>query len=164
LYTELKRTPRVAGVSVKRTAIESYQTTMAENLLRMKALNLVFASIVAVGVVYNCARISLAERSRDLATLRVLGFSKAETSLVLLGELAILVLAAVPLGLVLGYVLAWLLTWSLNTEVHRFPLVINSSTYAFAVIVVVLAALLSALLVQRRIDRFNLVEVLKARD
>jgi putative ABC transport system permease protein len=164
LYHELKQTPRVAGVSIKRADIESYQQTMAENLLRMKLLNVIFASVVAVGVVYNCARISLAERSHELATLRVLGFTRGETSLILLGELAILVLAAIPLGLVAGYMLAWLLSGALNTEVHRFPLIIYPRTYAFAVVVVVLAAVLSALVVRRGMNRLNLVEVLKARD
>lgn len=164
LYHQLKQTPRVAGVSIRRADIQSYENTMAENLLRMKLINVIFASVVAVGVVYNCARISLAERSHELATLRVLGFTRGETSLILLGELAILVLAAIPLGLAVGYGLAWLLSGALNTEVHRFPLVIHARTYAFAVVVVVMAAIASALVVRRRMDRFNLVEVLKARD
>ncbi len=164
LYHALKETPRVAGVSIKRADIQSYQDTMAENLLRMKLMNVIFASVVAVGVVYNCARISLAERSRELATLRVLGFTRGETSLILLGELAILVIAAIPLGLVLGYLLAWLLSGALNTEVHRFPLIIHARTYALAVAVVIVGAIVSALVVRRRMDRFNLVEVLKARD
>ena len=164
LYRELKQTPRVAGISIKRAAIDSYQKTMAENLLRMKGINVLFACIVAIGVVYNFARISLAERSRELATLRVLGFTRGETSSVLLGELAILVVIAVPLGLAVGYVLAWLLTAALNTEVHRFPLIIHGRTYAFAVIVVVVAAIASAMAVRRRMDHFNLVEVLKTRD
>ncbi len=164
LYQRLQQSPRVAGVSIKKADIESYQKTMAENILRMKLINVVFAAIVAVGVVYNCARISLAERSRELATLRVLGFTRVETSRILLGELAILVVAAIPLGLLMGYGLSWLLSIALNTELHRFPLVIRGRTYALAVIVVVLASLLSALFVRRRMDHFNLVEVLKARD
>ncbi len=164
LYHQLQQTPRVAGVSIKRADIESYQKTMAENLLRMKLLNVIFAAIVSVGVVYNCARILLAERCRELATLRVLGFARSETSRILLGELAILVVAAIPVGLVMGYGLSWLLSSALNTELHRFPLVIRGRTYAIAVIVVVFASLLSAQIVRRRMDGFNLVEVLKARD
>ncbi|QDU30665.1 FtsX-like permease family protein [Anatilimnocola aggregata] len=164
LYRELKQTPRVAGISIKRAAIDSYQKTMAENLLRMKGINVLFACIVAIGVVYNCARVSLAERSRELATLRVLGFTRGETSWVLLGELAILVVAAIPWGLVVGHGFAWLLTAALNTEVHRFPLIIHGRTYAFAIVVVILAAMASALAVRRRMDHVNLVEVLKTRD
>lgn len=164
LFTELKATPRVAGVNIKRAGIESYRKTMAENLLRMKAMTVVFASIVACGVVYNCARISLAERSRELGTLRVLGFTRGETAMVLLGELAVLVAVAIPIGMFLGYLLSWLLTISLNTEIHRFPVIIHGRTYGFAMIVTVLAAFGSALIVRRRMDRFNIVEVLKARD
>ncbi len=164
LYHQLQLTPHVAGVSIKRADIESYQKTMAENILRMKLINVVFAAIVAVGVVYNCARISLAERSRELATLRVLGFTRAETARILLGELAILVVAAIPVGLMMGYGLSWLLSQALNTELHRFPLIISGRTYVMAVVVVIAASLFSALIVRRRMDKFNLVEVLKARD
>lgn len=164
LYARLKRLPRISGVGIKRAAIESYNKTMRENLLRMKTLNVFFAAIVAIGVVYNCARISLAERTRDLATLRVLGFTRREISQILLGELAVLVVAAIPLGLAIGYILSWLLTAALNTEVHRFPLIIHRQTYVFAVLVTIVAAIGSALVVNRRLNRLQLVEVLKARD
>lgn len=164
LFEKLKATPRVAGVNIKRAGIESYRKTMAENLLRMKAMTVIFASIVACGVVYNCARISLAERSRELGTLRVLGFTRGETAMVLLGELAVLLAVAIPIGLTMGYLLSWLLTLSLSTEVHRFPVIIQGRTYAFAIVVTILAALASAFIVRRRMDRFNIVEVLKARD
>lgn len=164
LYSKLKQTPRVAGVSIKQAVLDSYERTMAENLLRMRVINVLFAAALACGVVYNSARIALAERSRELATLRVLGFTRREVSFILLGELALLVGAAIPLGMLLGYQLALVLVRSLDTEVHRFPLVINSSTYALAVTVTVLAALASALLVRRRLDHFDLVAVLKTRD
>ena len=164
LYAELKATPRVAGVAIKRASLESYEQTLAENVLRMKAINVLFASVVAFGVVYNCARISLAERSRDLATLRVLGFTRAETARILFGELAVIVLAAIPVGLVVGYLLAGLLTASLATEVHRFPLRVSAGTYAFAALVVLTAAAGSASLVRRRLETLDLVAVLKARD
>lgn len=164
VYRTLKATPRVAGASVKRVAIENYRRTMAENLLRMRAINVVFAMIVAVGVVYNSSRISLAEHLRELATLRVLGFTRRETAIILWIELACLVAAAIPMGMAVGYVLAWLMTAALNTEVHRFPLVIRPTTYAFAAFVAVVAALGSGWLARRRLDQFDLVEVLKARD
>lgn len=164
LYARLKGTPRISGVSIKRAALESYERTLAENVLRMKAVNVMFASIVAFGVVYNCARISLAERGRELATLRVLGFTRAETAYILFGELALIVAAAIPVGWGLGYLLAGLLTASLSTEVHRFPLRVSSATYAFAALVVLAASVLSALVVHRRLDQLEIVSVLKARD
>lgn len=164
VYRALKETPRVAGASVKRVAIENYRRTMAENLLRMRAINVTFAMIVAVGVIYNSARISLAEHLRELATLRVLGFTRRETAFILWIELAGLVAAAIPMGLAVGYVLAWMMTAALNTEVHRFPLVIRPTTYAFGTFVAVVAAMGSGWLTRRRLDQFDLVEVLKARD
>jgi putative ABC transport system permease protein len=164
LYATLKQTPRLAGVTIKKAALESYERTLAENVLRMKAINVLFASIVALGVIYNCIRISLAERSRELATLRVLGFTRAETAYTLFGELAIIVAAAIPLGWGLGYLFAAMLTFTLNTEVHRFPLRVSSATYAFAALVALAALAASVLIARRRLDRLDMVSVLKARD
>jgi len=164
LYVRLKHAPRVGGVVIKEAALESFRETIAENLLRMKAINVLFACIIAFGVVYNSARISLAERSRELATLRVIGFTRAEVSRILLGELAVLTAAAIPLGLVLGHGFAALTTWAYDTELFRIPLVIERSTYGFAALVTLLAALVSGLIVRRRIDRLDLVEVLKTKE
>ena len=164
LYRKLKRTPKVANVNIKRAALESFQKTLAENLLRMKTFNVIFASIIAFGVVYNSARISLSERGRELATLRVIGFTRTEISFILLGELALLTLIALPLGLLFGYGLSGLAIWALETETQRFPLVINSSTYAFAATVTMVAALISGLIVRRRVNQLDLVAVLKSRE
>lgn len=164
LYAQLKQAPRVASVGLRSALLESYTKTMGENLLRMRAINLFFAIVVSVGVVYNAARVTLAEQTRELATLRVLGFSRQETSYILLAELAILVAFAIPLGLSIGHGFAWLLAWTLATEVHRFPVIVSGSTLALAILVTVVAAFGSALIVRRRIDRLDLVSVLKARD
>jgi putative ABC transport system permease protein len=164
LYAELKRTPRIAGVAIKSAALESYLQTLAENVLRMKAINVMFAAVVAFGVVFNAARITLAERSHELATLRVLGFTQRETARILFGELVVIVVIAIPVGWLCGYAFAGFLTTSLSTEVHRFPLLVSSGTYAFATLVVVVAVVVSLLVVQRRLSRLDLVSVLKARD
>ncbi|MFG0331878.1 MAG: ABC transporter permease [Maioricimonas sp. JB049] len=165
LYTELKNTPRVASVTIKMAALRSFQETIAENLLTMQFFNVLFASVIAFGVVYNSARISLSERSRELATLRVIGFSRQEISAILLGELAVLVLVAIPLGLYLGYGFAYLTTLSMvDTEMFRIPLVIERKTYAFATTVIILAALISGLVVRGRLDRLDLIGVLKTRE
>jgi putative ABC transport system permease protein len=163
LYAELKSTPAVGAVTIKSAAIESFRRTIAENLLRMRAFNILFASIIAFGVVYNSARISLSERSRDLATLRVIGFTRGEVSLILLGELAVLTLAAIPVGLAMGTGFAWLMVSALQSRDYRFPLVIEPSTYAFAIAVTLAAAAISGLVVRRRVDRLDLVEVLKTK-
>ena len=164
LYSELRSVPMVAGVTVKHHAIESFENTVGENMLVMKRINLLFACIIAVGVVYNSARISLSERSRELATLRVIGFTRAEISAILLGELAIVTLLAVPLGLWIGYWLAaGLVSW-LDLELFRFPLVIRRTTYGLAASVVLSASIVSGLLVRRRLDQLDLIAVLKARE
>ena len=164
LYAQLKETPTVAGVSVKTAALKSFNDTIANNLGKIRSFNIFFATIIAVGVVYNSARISLAERSRELATLRVIGFSKAEVSTILLGELAILTLTALPLGMLIGYGLAYQVSLGLDTEVYRIPLVVNPSTYATAALVVIVAAIGSGLLVRRGLGQLDLVGVLKTKD
>ena len=165
LYTALKNTPRVPSVSVKAAALESFRSTVAENLLQMRLFNVIFAVIIAFGVVYNNARIALEERSRELATLRVIGFTRAEISLILLGELATVTAVAIPAGLVLGHALGWfLITYAYDTEMFRIPLVINRSTYAFAAAVTAAAAVVSGLIVRRGLDRLDLVAVLKSKE
>ena len=162
LFAALKAAPRVAVVSTRAAMLATFRALMAENILRMRVINVVFAGIIAFGVVYNAARISLAERSRELATLRVIGFGRDEISLIFIGEIAVLTLVAIPLGLVLGRAFAALAVVALGTESQRFPLVVYASTYAFAVTTVVTAALLSSLLVRRQLDRLDLLAVLKA--
>jgi putative ABC transport system permease protein len=164
LYQKLKVTPRVAGVTIKEAALRSLRETMAENLLKMRFFNILFASVIAFGVVYNTARISLQERGRELATLRVIGFTRAEISFILLGELAVLTLAAVPVGLAVGYGLAALATRGMDTDLYRIPLVVDRSTFAFAATVVLTATLLSGLVVRRQLDRLDLVSVLKTKE
>ncbi len=164
LYRQLKQTPGVASVIVKQAALRSFHETVAENFLRMRVFNIVFACIIAFGVVYNSARISLSERSRELATLRVIGFRRREISMILLGELAVLVLVAIPLGFLIGYGLAALVTYAFDTELYRIPLVIERSTYGLAAVVIIAAALVSGLVVRRRLDHLDLVAVLKTRE
>lgn len=165
LYSKLKESPRVGSVSIKGAAIRSFRDTVAENLLRMRSFVILFASVIAVGVVFNSARISLAERSRELATLRVIGFTRAEISLLLLGELALLTILAIPVGMVLGYALAaFVIQFSYDTELFRMPLVIDRSTYGFAVVVTLAGGLGSALAVRRMLDRLDLVAVLKSKE
>lgn len=165
LYTELKNAPRVASVLIKGSTMRSFRDTVGENLLRMRSFVALFAGVIAVGVVFNSARISLAERSRELATLRVIGFTRAEISFLLFGELGLLTLIAIPAGMVMGYVLASLLIqFSYDTELFRMPLVIDRSTYGFAAVVTLTTAVGSALLVRRMLDRLDLVAVLKSKE
>jgi len=163
LFQSLKLTPRIASVTIKQATIQSFQDTIAENLLQMRAFTVVFASIIAFGVVYNSARISLAERGRELATLRVIGFTRGEISMILLGELAVLTLIALPIGMAIGYGLGAMMIVALETEHQRLPFVIGPPTYGFAVAVTLVAALACGLVVRRRLDHLDLIEVLKTR-
>jgi putative ABC transport system permease protein len=164
LFQKLKATPRIAGVTVKSAAVKSFRNSIGETLRPMRISNMIFASIIAFGVVYNTARISLAERSRELATLRVLGYTKAEISRILLGELAVLTMAAMPLGMAIGYAFSALTANSFDFDVYRIPLIVNRSTYATAAVVTLIAASVSALVVRNRINRLDLIAVLKSRE
>lgn len=164
LYRTLKETPKVAGVLVKEHSIQSFNNTIAQNLGIMKRINLIFACIIASGVVYNSARVSLAERSRELATLRVIGFTRREISAILLGELAVVTLLALPLGMALGKFFAWWMCTMFDQELFRFPMVVTNHTYAWSALVVILAAAVSGLIVRRNLDHLDLVAVLKQRE
>jgi putative ABC transport system permease protein len=163
-HRRIKLTPAVAGVSSKRAAIDNFRSTLAENMNVMIFFNVLFSSVIAFGVVYNAARISLSERSRELASLRVLGFTRGEISTILLGELGVILMAAIPAGLVLGYGLAGLLVLAFDTELFRIPLVVSTRTFGFAAATTLAAAIVSGLVVRRRLDRLDLVAVLKTRE
>jgi putative ABC transport system permease protein len=164
LYDALKEMPAVAGVSIREPTVASFDETLARSHGMVTSYIVGFAVLIAFGVVYNTARIALSERARELASLRVLGFTRAETSRILLDEQATLVLAALPLGLFWGYGGAALLVLAFDTELYRLPFVLHPGTYVYAVIVILLAAVVSALIVRRRIDRLDLVAVLKTGD
>jgi putative ABC transport system permease protein len=158
----LKGIPRVTWVAIKDSLRENFRQTTAASIGLIQMIYLVFAVVVAFGVVYNNARISLAERARELATLRVIGFSRREVGGVLVTELVLLALIAVPLGLMLGTGFATAIIRAVNTETVRLPLVLTRSNYAFAVSVVTIASAICAFLVLRKLNRLDLVGALKA--
>lgn len=164
LYRKLKETPRVSGVTSKLVALQSLRDTLAATLMQMRTINLAFASVIACGVVYNSARIAVAERSRDLASLRVLGYTRFEISYILLGEMALMTVAAIPVGLALGYGLVVIASLGYDTELFRIPVVVYRSTYGLAAVVVLAASIAAGLVVRRRLDTLDLVAVLKARE
>lgn len=158
----LKETPQAAGVVIKDAMRQSFRQTTAESIGLIQVIYSTFATVVAFGIVYNSARIALSERSRELATLRVLGFSRSDVGRVLVGELVLLAAVALPLGLWLGSGMAGLLIASINTETVRLPLVLSSSNYAYATLVIVLATTLSAWVACRKLHQLDLVGALKA--
>jgi len=161
IFTALKGMPRVAGVAERAQEIRNFNKVMQETMLFFTYVATAFSVIIAFGVVYNSARIALTERSRELASLRVLGLTRAEISYILLGELGILTLVAIPLGLWLGVEMCYFIAHSMQNDLYRVPVVLVPFTYAFAVTVVLISAALSGLVVRRRLDQLDLIAVLK---
>jgi len=164
LSEELRAMPGVAGVTFKRTVLRKFRDTIAATMDMTIFINVVFAAIIAMGVVYNAARVALSERSHELASLRVLGYTRAEISLILLSEIAVLTLAALPLGWLFGYGLAVAIFQTVQSEVYRFPLYVSPAATAWASLGIIAASVAAGLLVRRRLDRLDLIAVLKVRE
>jgi putative ABC transport system permease protein len=164
IFDNLKEMPRISGVEMREKAITNFYDTMAETILIFTFINTILAGIIAFGVVYNSARIALSERSRELASLRVLGFTREEISYILLGELGILTLAAIPFGFLVGRGMCAYIANSLQSDLFRIPLILEPDTYSFAALVVILSACVSALIIRRRLNRLDLIAVLKSKE
>lgn len=164
IFQRLKERPRIVGTVVREQELKNFHRAMDETMLFWTFVATLFAGVIAVGVVYNSARITLTERSRELASLRVLGYTRGEISYILLGELALITLVAIPLGLLLGNVLCGYIAQSLESDMYRVPLILEPDTYAFAALVILIAATVSGLLVRRRLDHLDLIEVLKTKE
>jgi putative ABC transport system permease protein len=164
LYKTLKKMPFVAGVSIKEAALHNFRKTLADTLLFMVMFQTIFSMVIAFGVVYNAARLAVSERSRELASLRVLGFTRTEISAILLGELAILTFIGIPVGLVLGHFGSYGAISTFDTELFRLPFHLNPSTYGLAVVIVLIAAIISGLIVRRKLDHLDLIAVLKTKE
>lgn len=164
IYRALQDMPTVAGVSLKSDALIAFQTLMDTGAGAIRYVMGVIAFVITFGIVYNAARIAHAERARDLASLRVIGFTRGEAGFVLLGELAVVTLVALPLGAVLGYYLSFGIAAGFSTDLYQIPAVFSPKTYGFAALVVLGAALASGWLVKRDMDRADLVSALKTRE
>jgi putative ABC transport system permease protein len=164
LERRLSRVPAVADVGSRDALVGGFREQSGQLLLVMMLILTAFASVIAAGVVYNNARVALSMRERDLASLRVLGFTRREISAVLLGEMGVQVLLAIPLGIWVGIRLCEGIAGSIDPERYRLPVVLSPATYAYAIGVVLLASAVSALLVRRRLDNLDLIGVLKTRE
>ena len=163
-YAAIKAMPMVSGLGLQRLSLSNFRTSIALLITVMASIYTGLAAVIAFGLVYNSARISLSERARELASLRVLGFTRGEVLWILLLELTALTLAAQPPGWLMGYGLAWVMQTRLAGELMRVRLVVDTSTYLLASTIILSAAILSALVVRERINRLDLVSVLKTRD
>jgi putative ABC transport system permease protein len=159
-----KQFPVVTGVSSPDTMLESFREQLADSMLVASGFLLAFAGIIAVGVVYNAARISLSERGRELASLRVMGFHRSEVATLLLGEQGILTLVAIPMGLIIGYGICYAMAIGLTTDIYRIPFVIDPQTIVISALFIIITAAASAWVVRRRLHRLSMVDVLKTRE
>ena len=164
LFAALKELPQVSSVMLKKSAIATFHETLGETILIFISFFVVFAAVLGFGVIYNATRIALSERGRELATLRVLGFTRWEISYVLLGEAALLVLVGLPLGCLVGFGLAGLMASAFETELFRVPLVIHADSYGIAILIALAAVTQSGIVVRRRLDHLDLISALKTRE
>ncbi len=164
IYDTLNGMPRVATTENRKDELRNFQKTLSRQVLIYAFIIIAFATTIASSVVYNSVRIALSERSRELASLRVLGFTRGEISYILLGELTIFTLVAIPLGFLIGRGLCAYIVTTLQTDLFRIPFVIEPSTYAFSATVVLLSAAVSGLIVRRKLDKLDLVAVLKTKE
>jgi putative ABC transport system permease protein len=164
LYAELKDMPAVSAVILQKESLAMFRKTLARNINIMMTTFIVLAVIICFGVVYNSARIQLSERGRELASLRVLGFTRMEVSTILLGEIALLTVLALPFSWLFGYGFYWLLITGFDTELYRVPFTIARQTYVYASLIMLAAAVVAAFVVRLRIDDLDLIRVLKTRE
>jgi len=163
-FARLKALPRVAGVTLTSAMLKAFRDTSTEYMLFFAGILVFFAVVIAAGVVYNSARIALAERERELATLRIIGLTRGEAWFVLVGELAVLVLLAIPVGCLLGYGMAAYVSWGMDSDLYRIPVIVDRSSFGYAALVVVLATAAVAAGLRRRLARLDLVAVLKTKE
>jgi putative ABC transport system permease protein len=164
LFARVKETPGLFTISLQRRAYQMFRALLDQNMMTMVWFYVGFAAVIALGVAYNASRITLSERAHELATLRVLGYHKREVALILVGELALLTLAALPLGCVIGYGLTILIINLFTTDLYQMPFGLAPQTYGWSSIVVIVSAAVSSGMVAWRIRTLDLVRVLKTRD
>ncbi len=164
VYARLKDMPQIAGIVEHKSAIQAFYDTIAETLLFFTFVATLLGGSIAFGVIYNSMRIALSERNRELASLRVLGFERAEVAYILLGELGLLTLIAIPPGLLIGYGLCAYIAYAFDTDLYRVPLVLGMNIYAFAALVVIVSSIISAGMIWRNLAHLDMVAVLKTKE
>jgi putative ABC transport system permease protein len=164
LYSFLKQMPHIAGVGLPAVILKGFNDTFARTIGMFTFFLVLFSSAIVFGVVYNAARIALTERGRELASLRVLGFTKGEISQILFGEQAVLTVLAIPFGYLIGYTLCYTVNNLTDREIMRLPLVFSDRTFVLTALIVAAATVLSSFVVSLRLRSLDLIEVLKTRE
>jgi len=161
LYKQLKETPAVIGLNIVSVLRQIFEDILAENMLKMMSINILFAIFISFGVIYNTARIALSERGRELANLRVLGLTQREVAYLLFGELAIITLLSIPIGFWIGNAMVYGMAATLDSELYRIPIYLSNATYGYAAVIVITSACFSFFLVWRQVVQIDLVSAQK---
>ncbi|MDG6773171.1 FtsX-like permease family protein [Thiomicrorhabdus sp. ZW0627] len=164
VYAKLKGMPRIVGAVEQRSSIEGFYEMMDNTILFFTFITTLLGGSIAFGVVYNSMRIALSERNRELASLRVLGLRRSEVAYILLGELALLTIIAIPIGFLIGNGLCYYLALKFDSDLYRIPVVLNPDIYAFAALVVIVSSIISAIMIWRNLAHLDMVAVLKAKE
>ncbi|MGB7242016.1 MAG: FtsX-like permease family protein, partial [Sulfitobacter sp.] len=164
LHTAIKNTPRISGIVEMNDNRRAFEDTIEQNIVVMNTIYIVVAVLITIGVTYNAARIQLSERARELASLRILGFGRGEVSYILIGEMMLIALVAQPFGWLIGAGIAQMMTNAFTSDLYSIPLVLKPATFTLASLVVLSAAFASVMIVRRRLDRLDLVSVMKTRE
>lgn len=161
VYREIKETPAVVGILDKKAAVANFKSIISRSTFWMRTINALFAAFIAFGVSYNSALIAYTERARDLATMRVMGFSQRELAAILLTEIGIITLLAIPIGMPLGYAFCFWTTLAVDTESHRFPLIVNPDTFVYGIVVLCVSIAISSFAILRLLKQIDILAVLK---
>ncbi|MFN3388772.1 MAG: ABC transporter permease, partial [Allosphingosinicella sp.] len=164
LFRAVKRRPMIAGIAFRSAVLRNFEKQVKENILVFRFYSLFLSAIIVFGVVYNNARLSFSERARELATMRVLGYRRSEVSYILVGELIVLTLLSLPLGVAVGVGFALYIASAFSSDIYTIPFTVSAATIGLALATVLVASIGSALLVRRRVDRLDLIRVLKSRE
>ncbi len=157
-------TPAVASADIAEENYENIADTIAENIAVTSTLLVIFAGVIAFSIIYNSTVVSLLERERELASLRVLGFTKQEVGAIVYQENFLLGGVGVLLGLPFGAWSARTLLALLDTDMYRMPYHAETASFMLSAGLIAAFVALANLAVRRRIHRLDMVEVLKSRE
>ncbi|WP_439154281.1 ABC transporter permease [Yoonia sp.] len=164
LHERLKDIPKLISIVMMSDSRRTFTETIGENVVVMNTVYIVISMLITIGVAYNGARIQLSERARELASLRILGFTRGEVSYILIGETMLLAFLAQPLGWLIGAQIAQAMVNGFSSDLYNIPLVLRPAMFAKASLVVLFAAFASVMIVRRRLDKQSLVAVMKVRE
>ena len=161
---ELEDIPAVSSIEVKEDSIRNMNETIQMNMKVTSFVTVLFAGIISFSIIYNITSVSLAERERELASLRVMGFSREEVGRILYHENIALGVVGLVLGLPLGIAISKALVTAFDTEMIRLPYHLEPRTFIISITLTLFFVLVSNLAIRRKIHHLDLVETLKERE